>query len=255
MISLSILRPEIEMSTAAKEFGPEIYRILAKPKGLVTSRLRVGETDVLISGDRDLSREALPLIQKYRKQIESYIETSPVFSWSLTPVTMDEKAPDIVRTMIEASAEACVGPMATVAGAIADYVGRDLLAFSRDVIVENGGDILLHVSSKRELLVLAENSPFEGLKIAVGPTPEPIGICTSSGTLGHSLSFGKADAVTIFGQSAAKADAAATSVGNLIQSRLDIETGIERAREIGVNGVLILVDDSIGVWGDIEIID
>ena len=173
---------------------------------------------------------------------------SPVFSWSLTPIAMDEKAPDIVRAMIEASAEACVGPMATVAGAIADYVGRDLLAFSQDVIVENGGDILLHVSSKRELLVLAENSPFGALKIAVGPTLEPIGICTSSGTLGHSLSFGRADAVTIFGQSAAKADAAATSVGNLIQSRLDIETGIERAREIGVNGVLILVDDSIGVW-------
>jgi len=243
------------MSTAAKEFGPEIYRILAKPRGLVTSRLRVGETDVLISADRDLSREALPLIGKYRKQIESYIETSPVFSWSLTPVAMDENAPAIVRAMIEASAQACVGPMATVAGAIADYVGRDLLAFSREVIVENGGDILLHVSSKRELLVLAENSPFVGLKVAVGPTPEPIGICTSSGTLGHSLSFGRADAVTIFGQSAAKADAVATAVGNLIQSRLDIEAGIERAREIGVNGVLILVEDSIGVWGDIEIID
>jgi ApbE superfamily uncharacterized protein (UPF0280 family) len=255
VISLWTPRPGIEMMAAAKEFGPEIYRTLSKPKGLVTSRLRVGETDVLISGDCDLSREALPLIRKYREQIESYIKTCSEFSWSLTPVTMDEKAPDIVRTMIAASAEACVGPMATVAGAIADYVGRDLLAFSRDVIVENGGDIMLHVSSRRELLVLAENSPFEGLKLAVGPTPEAIGICTSSGTLGHSLSFGNADAVTIFSQSAAKADAAATAVGNLIQSRLDIENGIERAREIGVNGVLILVEDSIGVWGDIEIID
>ncbi len=242
------------MKVSAEEPGAEIYRVLARPKGLIASTLRVGETDVLIAADCDLSREAHPVITKYRRQIETYINACPAFLWSLTPIPMDEEAPDIVKTMIEASAEACVGPMATVAGAIADYVGRDLLAFSRDVIVENGGDIMLHVSSQRELLVLAENSPFEGLKIAVGPTSEPIGICTSSGTLGHSLSFGKADAVTIFAQSAAKADAAATSVGNLVQSKLDIQSGIERARQIGVNGVLILVDDSVGVWGEIEII-
>jgi hypothetical protein len=242
------------MSAAAKALGPEAYRILAKPKGLVTSQLRVGETDILISGGRDLSREALPLIRKYREQIESYIKSCPAFSWSLTPVSRDEKAPDIVQAMIEASAEACVGPMATVAGAIADCVGRDLLAFSREVIVENGGDIMLQILSRRELLVLAENSPFEGLRIAVGPTSGPMGVCTSSGTLGESLSFGRADAVTIFSQSATKADAAATAVGNLIQSSRDIEAGIERAREIGVNGVLILVDDSVGAWGDIEII-
>jgi hypothetical protein len=242
------------MSAAVKEFGPEIYRMLSKPKGLVTCALSVGETNVLISADRDLSREALPLIRKYREHIEAYIKARPVFSWSLTPVATDDEAPEIVRTMIEASAKACVGPMAAVAGAIADFVGRDLLEFSREVIVENGGDIMLHVSSRRELLVLAENSPFRGLKLAVGPTTEPIGVCTSSGTLGESLSFGKADAVTIFASSAAQADAAATAVGNLIQSKLDIEAGIERAREIGVNGVLILVGDGIGAWGDIEII-
>jgi len=242
------------MSAAVKEFGPEIYRMLAKPKGLVTSSLSVGETNVLISAYRDLSREALPLIRKYREHIEAYIKARPVFSWSLTPVPADDEAPEIFRTMIEAGARACVGPMAAVAGAIADYVGRDLLEFSREVIVENGGDIMLHVSSRRELLVLAENSPFRGLKLAVGPTTEPIGVCTSSGTLGESLSFGKADAVTIFASSAAEADAAATAVGNLIRSKRDIEAGIERAREIGVNGVLILVADGIGAWGDIEII-
>jgi len=236
------------------ELGPDIYRAVVKAKWLVSSRLQVKETDVLISGTRDLSREALPIIRGFRAQIERYIKKYPRFTWSLVPLPMDEGAPEIIKTMLQASVRANVGPMATVAGAVADHVGRELLAFSRDVIVENGGDIMLHVSSRKEMLVLAESSPFKGLKVAVGPTREPIGVCTSSGTLGYSLSFGKADAVTIFAESAALADAAATSVGNMVKSRLDIEKGVERARQIGVDGVIILAGDRIGAWGQIEII-
>ncbi len=236
------------------EIGPEIYRALVRPKGLVSSHLKVKETDVLISGARDLGREALPVIAGIRAQLESYIRLHPGFSTSLAPLQMDEAAPEIVRAMLQAGARANVGPMATVAGALADHIGKELAPLSRDIIVENGGDIFLHVSSKRELLVLAESSPFKALKVAVGPTPEPVGICTSSGRLGHSLSFGVADAVTIFAESAALADAAATSVGNLIRSRQDIERGIDRAREIGVDGVMILAGDRIGICGKIEII-
>ncbi|MCE5335343.1 MAG: UPF0280 family protein [Desulfobacteraceae bacterium] len=239
---------------ATAELGPEEYRALVRPRGLVSARLRVKETDVLISAGRDLSREALPAIRSCREQIESYIGKHPVFSWSLEPVPMDEEAPDIIRDMLDASARANVGPMATVAGAVADHIGRRLLPVSRDLIVENGGDIMLHVSSRREMLLLAESSPFKGLKVAVGPTEKPAGICTSSGKLGHSLSFGMADAVTVFAESAALADAAATSVGNMIKSRLDIERGIDRAREIGVDGIIILAADRIGAWGQVEII-
>jgi ApbE superfamily uncharacterized protein (UPF0280 family) len=122
------------------------------------------------------------------------------------------------------------------------------------VVVENGGDIMLHVSRRREMFILAESSPFVGLKVAVGPTPEPLGICTSSGRLGPSLSFGLADAVTIFAATSAAADAAATAVANLVRTEHDIEAGIERARALGVAGVLILVADRIGVWGQVEII-
>jgi len=238
----------------ARQLDAETYRLVVKPRGLVTRRLQVKETDMLVSGDRDLGPLALPLLLDCRRQIEAYIARRPEFVRSLCPLAMDPTAPAIVQAMLTASARAGVGPMATVAGAIADHVGRDLLAHSREVIVENGGDILLHATARREMLVLAESSPLLSLTLAVGPTAEPLGICTSSGTLGHSLSFGRADAVTVFAETAAFADAVATAVGNLVKSARDVDAGIAKARALGVAGILILVEDSVGAWGQIDII-
>jgi ApbE superfamily uncharacterized protein (UPF0280 family) len=239
---------------AAPVVDSRTYRTLVNPRGLVSSRFLVKQTDMLVSAESDVSGLARALILRYRKDIEDYIRDHPEFLHALSPLPMDEDAPGIVRTMLRAGAGADVGPMAAVAGALADYVGRGLLASSREVVVENGGDIMLHVSRRREMFILAESSPFVGLKVAVGPTPEPLGICTSSGRLGPSLSFGLADAVTIFAATSAAADAAATAVANLVRTEHDIEAGIERARALGVAGVLILVADRIGVWGQVEII-
>lgn len=233
----------------------QVYRSLVRSKGLVSTRLLVKQTDMLISAQRDMRREALDAILSYRMQLEGYIAGHPDFVRTLAPLEDDEQAPPIVRAMIAASARAGVGPMATVAGAMADFVGHDLLAASPEVIVENGGDIMLRVNSRREMLVLAETSPFRGLRIAVGPTPEPIGICTSSGTLGPSLSFGRADAVTIIAETAAMADAAATAVGNLVTDGDRVQAGLDKAMELDVDGVLILVEDRIGAWGRIDIIE
>ncbi len=126
----------------------------------------------------------------------------------------------IVKTMAEAAEKAGVGPMAAVAGAIAEYVGRELLPFSREVIVENGGDIFLKTQKTRSIGIYAgESSPFTGkLALRIEPKDTPLGICTSAGTVGHSLSFGKCDAAILVSPSASLADAAATAVGNLIQS-------------------------------------
>jgi hypothetical protein len=239
---------------ATKEIEADVYRRLVKPKGLVSAGIRVKQTDLLVSGTRDLSDKALPLVVQYRRQIEDYMLRHPFFGRSLVPVKPDDSAPDIVKAMIEASIRANVGPMATVAGAIAEYVGLGLMPFSREVIVENGGDIFLFTSQKREMLLLAESSLFKGLRIALDPTPDPIGICTSSGTLGHSLSFGCADAVMVIACTASLADAAATAIGNLVKRSSDLEVAIEKAREIGVDGVVILVEDQIGAWGKVEIL-
>jgi ApbE superfamily uncharacterized protein (UPF0280 family) len=123
------------------------------------------------------------------------------------------------------------------------------------VIVENGGDIYLATSKERIVGIYAGHSPLS-LKIGILIKPEeaPLGICTSSGTVGHSLSFGKADAVCIISKSAALADAAATSVGNVIQERKDIEKGLERGNAIeGVLGMLIIIGEKMGVWGKVKL--
>jgi ApbE superfamily uncharacterized protein (UPF0280 family) len=231
----------------------EVYRTLTKATDLMTCRVLVKETDMLVSGFCDLLEAARAQVLKYRGQIEGYISRHPSFARSLVPMRRDPFAPEIVNTMIEASSRCGVGPMASVAGAIADYVGNALLPLTRDVIVENGGDIFISSQTRREVLLLAEGSGFEDLKITIGPHQRPCGVCTSSGKLGHSLSFGRADAVTVVGASASIADAAATGIANMIQAASDIKKGLERAKEIGVLGVIILSEGHMGAWGQIEI--
>jgi hypothetical protein len=134
-------------------------------------------------------------------------------------------------------------------------VGRELLPFSSEVIVENGGDIFLKTTERRLIGIYAGESPFTG-KIALEVQPEatPVGVCTSSGTIGHSLSFGKADACIVISSSTPLADAAATAIGNLITEAEDINRGIEFARSIdGLKGVVIIKGDKIGIWGEAKI--
>jgi hypothetical protein len=139
---------------------------------------------------------------------------------------------------------------------MAEWVSKDLLKLSKEVIIENGGDIYLATSKERIIGIYAGHSPLS-LKIGIVIRPEesPLGICTSSGTVGHSLSFGKADAICILSKSATLADAAATAVGNIVQEKKDIELGLQRGKEIeGVLGTLIIIGEKMGVWGNIKLI-
>jgi len=231
------------------------YRNLVKTDDLIKFEVIVKETDLLIRAKSDLHNEARESVLKYRHQLETYIATSPEFQRSLVPIKDDPYAPEIVREMIRASQSAQVGPMAAVAGAMAEWVSRDLLKLSKEVIIENGGDIYLATSKERTIGIYAGDSPLT-LKIGIVIRPEesPLGICTSSGTVGHSLSFGKADAVCIVSKSAALADAAATAVGNVVREKKDIEKGLEKGKEIeGVLGALIIIEEKMGVWGNIEL--
>jgi ApbE superfamily uncharacterized protein (UPF0280 family) len=231
------------------------YRNLVKTDDLIKFEVIVKETDLLVRAEKDLSRETRESVLKYRHQLETYIAMNPEFQKSLVPLKDDPGVPEIVQEMIRTSQLAQVGPMAAVAGAMAESVSKDLLKFSKEVIVENGGDIYLVTSRERIIGVYAGHSPLS-LKIGIIIEPEetPIGVCTSSGTVGHSLSFGKADAVCILSKSAALADAAATAVGNLVRDKTDIQSGLERGREIeGVSGTLIMVGEKMGVWGNIKL--
>jgi ApbE superfamily uncharacterized protein (UPF0280 family) len=232
------------------------YRSWRVREGLCPFRVAVKETDLYILARTSLEREAEEAIIGFRHQIEGYIRANPLFQTSLCPLLADPLAPRIVKEMLAASQLAGVGPMAGVAGAMAEFVGKALLAFTPEVVVENGGDIFLQTDTERKIGIFAGGSPLNmRVGIRVPPERTPVGVCTSSGTVGPSLSLGRADAVCIISPSAALADAAATAVGNMVQGKRDIEGALEVGRKIpGVEGVVIIVGDALGAWGEYELV-
>lgn len=233
-----------------------IYRSLCSNQQLKAFKVVVKETDLLILANQELEKQARDLTLKHRLALDTYVEANPGFIRSLTPVEYDPFAPSIVKTMMQAGSLAEVGPMASVAGAVADYVGKDLLSFSDEIIIENGGDIFIKTKSALTVAVFAGRSPLSNrIGLRVLPRPQGLGVCTSSGTVGHSLSFGRADAAVIIAETAAIADAVATRAGNLVKSKLDIAAAISAARDIKqVFGVLIIIGDKMGAWGEIELV-
>ena len=232
------------------------YRNRVSHNDLTSFHISVRETDLLIYCDTDLSQKAFESVYIYRGFIESYIKNHLDFLTSLSPVRADDFAPPIIRDMIKAALIANVGPMASVAGAISEYVANDLLRMSQNVIVENGGDISLKTNREVRVGVFAGNSPLTyKINLLFKPAQMPLGVCTSSGTVGHSLSFGNADAVCVVSKSSTMADAAATAIGNVVKGKGDIRTGLEKGIEIeGVLGALIIIGDQFGAIGDIELI-
>jgi len=236
-------------------YEPRTYRHWVRGKDLISFNVVVKETDLYIRATTNLRRKANKLVLKYRTILEKYIERHPAFLTSVEPLSVGDDAPHIVKSMSEATERVGIGPMASVAGAIAEFVGSELLAFSPEIIVENGGDIYLKSLSKRLVGIYAGKSPLTGkIGLEINGEDTPLGICTSSGTVGHSLSFGRADAVIVLSKSAIMADAAATAIGNLIVQPGDIPKGIEFAKGIeGLKGVIIIKDDNLGLWGEVKI--
>jgi len=232
------------------------YRSRTSSTDLIGFEVIVKETDLFVLAETDLQKETTTAVLNYRHQLEDYIAHDPEFLTALVPYPVSELAPQIVQAMAFSGEQAKVGPMAAVAGAIADFVAIDLADKPGDLIIENGGDIYIRTKKPRRMLVYAGDSPFsEKLGIEISPEQTPCGVCTSSGTVGHSLSFGKADAITILAKTATLADAVATAVGNLVKEPTDINSGIEFAQRIdGVNGVLIVIQDKLGVWGQIKLV-
>jgi len=223
----------------------------------VSFEVIVKETDLFIKAMRNLQEKAREATLRYRMQIEQYLSRHRDFVHSLQPLPSDEMAPPIVRKMLWAGQRTGVGPMAAVAGAMAEAVGEDLLGDSSEVIVENGGDLFARTEKGFQVGISAGSSPLSlrvGLQIP--GADHGWGICTSSGTVGHSLSFGRADAVCVLSHCAPLADAAATAIGNLIHSPADLNQGLKKAQEIaGLTGIVIICGEKLGAWGEVELID
>lgn len=237
------------------------YRYRHRQEDLVHFQVVIKETDLDIGIRRErfspeLVKRVEQVVRDCRAPLEEYIQRDPAFLKAHTPYDPLTDAPPIVQEMAEAARLAGVGPMAAVAGAIAEQVGRVLARWSRDVIVENGGDIFLRSARMRYIGVYAGNSPFSNhLALVIRPEDTPLGICTSSGTVGHSLSFGIADAVVILSPRLALADAVATATGNLVKEPGQVQQAADFASGIpGVTGALIICRDKMAAWGHIKLV-
>ncbi|MDO9555445.1 MAG: UPF0280 family protein [Atribacterota bacterium] len=236
------------------EYKERKYRNLIEGKGLISFQIKEEESDLFIRTNQELSFYARQMLLNFRGQIESYIDSHPIFKSTLLPYSQDKKAPEIIKSMIHTTALCGVGPMAAVAGAIAEFIGKELLNYSSEVIIENGGDIFIKSNKIRKVSIFAGGSPLsQKIILEIKTQKNYVGVCTSSGTVGPSLSFGKADAVTVISDSVLLADAAATAVGNIVKTQKDVEQGLVYARKIqGVKGVVIIKDDKMGLWGEIN---
>jgi ApbE superfamily uncharacterized protein (UPF0280 family) len=228
---------------------------------LETFEIKIKETDLLISVskgsvDDEIKNRILQYTFSLRNDLESYISQDTKFRVTLVPHLVRPDAPVIARQMAKWANMVGVGPMAAVAGGFAEFVGKFVKRYSDEIIVENGGDVYLSSSKVRIIGIFAGRSPFSnkvGLKLS--PQKMPLGVCTSSGNVGPSLSFGKADAAVVLAKSTFLADAAATAVGNRVQTWEDFEEAIGFARNIkGVEGVLLIKDDKMAAWGEIELV-
>lgn len=228
-----------------------------KKRGWVSFQVGYRETDLWVRAEHRLEKETLSAVLNCRHQLEHYISHVPQFLHSLHPLPDDPWAPPLIRQMLQAAQETGVGPMAAVAGAIAQTVAGTLKQLSPSIIVENGGDCYLDLQEDITVGIYSgPHSPFKNqMALKFSSRRFPLSICTSSGSIGHSLSFGKADAVTVVAKDAALADAAATALGNLATATADVGKVLKRAPMIpSLEGVLIILKDKLGVWGDLELV-
>ena len=253
------------MISQVPNFEPRTYRRLAAAPDLTAFRLVVDETDLCIqvrlgenadetAGLRHAKQLARDAILTARRQISTEIALRHEFRTSLAPLPAREGAPPVARGMYLAGQRAEVGPMAAVAGAIAEFVGRSLLECHPEVLVENGGDVFLASSQQRVIAVHAGRSALSGKVGLRVPGGEPVAVCTSSATVGPSYSAGNADAALIAAAEGAFADAMASALGNRIRSPQDVEPAVIWACGVpGVVQALVMIGDVLGVKGAFEI--
>jgi ApbE superfamily uncharacterized protein (UPF0280 family) len=232
------------------------YRSLINKDYLVSYNVKISESDLLVSSDINLTDQVLKSLAKHRNSLEIYIKNHPDFQTSLLPLSEDDLAPLIVRDMLAKSSICGVGPMAGVAGAVSEFVGYDLLNQTENLIIENGGDIFIKSKNKLIASVYAGESPLSyNVNFIVKPEETPLGICTSSATVGPSLSFGKSDAVCVISKSATLADAAASAIGNKVKGKQDIKTALDYGIKIpGVSGIIIICGKDMGAIGEVQFV-
>jgi len=218
----------------------------------IREHYQLRETIVTISAYEQKHIEAAKeSIREQRNLLEKFIQADPFFMLTLEPYDLKvEDAPDIVRQMIECSAVFGIGPMSAVAGVIAKFAVKAMIeAGAVYAIVDNGGDISVLNDQTVLVGIYAGNSPIKDLALEVSPRAEPLGICTSSGTVGPSISFGCADAALVISKDPALADAAATTLGNEVQPEVSLDECFKAIDKPGIDGALVIRGKEMAMWG------
>jgi ApbE superfamily uncharacterized protein (UPF0280 family) len=244
------------MKRSLDKYSDRFYRRWQNPEGLVSFSVQYRETDLMVYAEKDLTEKTLSLVKKYRSQVEETIAENPDFQTSLSPIEVATSY-EMIAKMLDKSRLAGVGPMAGVAGALAEFVGRDLLELTDEIIIENGGDIFIRSLKDRTVLVYAgEDSPFKDkVRLVLKGREAPFGVCASSRTIGHSKSFGNTDAVVVIASSAITADVFATALGNRVKGPSDLGSAIECVQGFpDVSGALIMIGEKMAVSGEIQLV-
>ncbi|HSV32411.1 MAG TPA: UPF0280 family protein [Atribacteraceae bacterium] len=231
------------------------YRDRLRGAGLHAFIVREGESDIFVLAQRDISSLVRDQLRREREALLRYLTVDPFFQNTLIPRGVFPEAPPVVRLMSRMSFLAGVGPMAAVAGAMNDRIGSLFGTTFGELILENGGDLLVY--SKRERVVgvyTGKRSPFRDKLGIVLPPGRYWGVATSSGVVGPSFSFGQADSVTVLAASSALADAWATRLANEVKTDGDIQRILEfSARFPEMEGVVVCYHDRLGVWGAVQL--
>jgi ApbE superfamily uncharacterized protein (UPF0280 family) len=246
-----------------KGFGPRFYREQMGVNRFRSFIISYKDSDLWIGVDIESYRDEMiefsyDKLVELRRSLELYIENHPLFATSFLPVKTNHDDPEIAIEMSNASEIANTGPMAAVAGAFSEYIAKSLLNKFKlnEIVVENGGDIFLKLKNDLILSVYAGDSPLSGkMGLEIPAWSTPLGVCTSAGTVGPSVSFGKADAVVIASKNAALADAFATAYGNMVKAADDIKEALELAKkDKKILSALIICEGKVGIWGQFKVI-
>ena len=216
------------------------------------------ESDLWIGVDSGSYRASLEadtyaMLVDLRRQMDAYLLMDPQYKTALTPYNAGLEAPNILKEMSRVSHKTGIGPMSAVAGAVAKKVAEFL--GTQEVIVENGGDIYAQAASDMDISVFAGQSPLsEKIGLHIPAAEFPLGICTSSGTVGPSLSLGRADAVMIVCKDVMLADSYATAMANRIKTVNDLQSVIDRISDIPeILGAIAVKDDRMAITGRFEL--
>lgn len=216
----------------------------------------VEETDLRVTALTNLAASMTDYVTMLRGQIKAWIEIDPDFRYSLVPVEVPANAPEIVRRMAHGAMLAGVGPFAAVAGTVAQMVVERFAAHSPELIVENGGDLYLISRRERIIGILPDPESGDMVGVVIKENETPVSLCASSARIGHSLSLGNGDIAVVRARDASLADAAATLFGNMLRRAADVEAVTRKAASmsrIGIEGVYVQCDGSIGIWGNMEL--